>query len=99
MDQEALDYVLEKVTDMESYLHFLDVLRHDWYSANEAEEALPSNPYGSMYGWENTDIGSFLEAAIAGARDQLAAGRSEADFGENPWRQAAQILLLGKIYE
>ncbi len=49
-------------------------------------------------GWENASIENFLEAAVAWADDS--------DFGEqqnlpgnNPWKQFANFLYAGKIYE
>lgn len=43
--------------------------------------------------WENTDLGSFLDAMSAWARDW----HETAD--ENPWRHAAAVLTAAAIYE
>jgi len=97
-DQKIIDSV-NSVRDAASFIAFLEVLRVSWEDAVLAEKGASSNPYASMYGWENTNIGSFLDAAIAGGTDNRV-GLESAEKGEAiAWRQAAEIILLGKTYE
>jgi hypothetical protein len=99
VDSWDLERSADNVRDIKSFLDFLEVLMRDWEVASHSEKLLPSAPYSSMYGWENTTIGSFLEAAIAGARGNKLGEPGGAHAGSNPWRQAAVIMLLGKMYE
>lgn len=71
----------------------------DWEDSNKAEKVSPSSSFSSMNGWENTSIGAFLEAAIAGARDNKLGQPGGTYSDHNSWRQAAEIILLGKVYE
>lgn len=98
IDQDVFD-ALEKVTDATSFIEFLERLRADWQNAVLAENGNPSSPFGSMHGWENTNIGSFLEAAIAGGTDNKTGLEDGFKNAETAWRRAAEIILLGKIYE
>ena len=43
--------------------------------------------------WQNTELEPFLEAI------QAWAGSSTGKLPDNPWRAAAVILTIGKIYE
>ncbi len=99
MNNWDADHSAEQVQDIESFLHFLEVLIKDWEAATKAEKTSPSSPYRSMYGWENTNIGDFFEAAIAGARGNKLGQPGGAYADKSAWRQAAQIMLLGKVYE
>lgn len=99
MDQFASHSAAKKVHDLESFLSFLEVLMDDWEASSNAEKNSPSSPYSSMCGWENTSIGAFLEAAIAGARDNKLGQPGGTCSDQNSWRQAAEIILLGKVYE
>ncbi len=90
---------LECVVDGQTFLVFLKALLADWRVAKSSEEEAPADPYTTMYGWENLDIESFFEAVIAGSEDHKL-GFPEGTFSNNnPWRQAAEALLLGKLYE
>ncbi|NKX37217.1 hypothetical protein HGG70_04610 [Rhodobacteraceae bacterium R_SAG4] len=97
-DQE-IEEAFDKVKDAASFIAFLDVLRTSWEDAIHAEREDPSNPYSSMHGWENTDIGSFLEAAIAGGTANKVDFENEKENESTAWRQAAQIIMMGKYYE
>ncbi len=99
MEQFASDEAVRKVHDLDTFLSFLETLFEDWEAASAANKSKPSSPYGSMYGWENTNIGDFLEAAVAGAKDNRLGKLGGTFADENAWRQAAQIILLGKVYE
>lgn len=89
----------EKVHDLDTFISFLEALFVDWEEAVAAEKRDPSSPYSSMHGWENTSIGTFLNAAVAGARDNNLEKPGGLHADENAWRQAAAIILLGKLYE
>ena len=89
----------QDVHDRDSFLSFVGWLIADRRTEIEKERANPSSPYGpGAQGWENTTIESFLEAAVAWAKDS--------DFGdrqglsdENLWQRFATFLYCGKIYE
>ena len=91
--------LLEAVSGPDTFLELVRALVADREDAAEAEAANPSSPYGrDAGGWENVQIGSFLESAVAWAE--------ASDFGtkqgvpkDNPWRQFATFLYCGKIYE
>jgi hypothetical protein len=91
--------LLELVNDEESFLVFVDALRKDREFDAEAEQDLPSNPYGaSARGWNNVTIQSFLKAAQSWAEaTQFGATQNLGEL--SPWRKFATFLYAGKIYE
>ncbi|MEM6358194.1 MAG: hypothetical protein AAF844_21250 [Pseudomonadota bacterium] len=97
MSVDDLQTRLKEVRDEASFLNFLAALSDDWERACRLEARTPSSPYASIHGWENTDIGSFFEAAVAAARAGAAVSAPEDDA--NIWRIAATILYRGKAYE
>ena len=83
----------EQVEDESSFIRFAEALAADFEGSRLEESDNPSSPYSpTANGWENTTIGAFLGAATAWAH----ASQTETS---NPWKQAAQILMAGKIYE
>ena len=76
--------MLEEVKDEESFTKFLVALMKDWETGYE--------------GWENSNIGSFLEAAAAWA-ESTKDGVNDYSPPPNPWRRCAEILHAGKVYE
>jgi hypothetical protein len=81
---------LEKVTDEQSFVAFLEVLETDWHR----DESEPERPGG----WEQGDIGGLLDAAAAWA----AASRNAPGLpppSPNPWRRCADIIAAGAFYE
>lgn len=98
MDKDLYE-LLDFVDSEESFVQFIERLSQDWYDAERKEIETPSSPYGSgQNGWENGTIGSFLESAAAWAE----ASKNGLEFykkPENPWRRAAEIVYMGKIYE
>ena len=89
--------VPEDVSDFESFLAFVR-----WIAADRADEAAkgrlsPTHPLGpGRDGRENTTVEDFLEAAAA------CAGDHSAKMGRPPeasWREFANFLLGGKVYE
>ncbi len=89
----------DKVETEEDFLKFLGELMKDREDETKKEGSKPSKPYGpGPNGWENTDIESFLEAAIAWANASIK-GLEFYDKPSNPWKRAAHILHAGKFYE
>ncbi len=94
-----LDDALESVIDERSFVDFLSQLSVDWHTEREIEVAAPSSPYSSgALGWENGSIGTFLDASCDWARASEH-GLPLYSPPENPWRRAADILMMGKLYE
>lgn len=94
----GVEDALESVNDRESFIFFLKVLSADRADEVKKETTQPSSPFGpGANGWENGSIESFLDAAAAWAEDAR-----EGPFWkwpENPWKQCAKILYMGKHYE
>jgi hypothetical protein len=87
------------VADEESFLTFVDALRHDRELDIMQEKTLPSSPYGpTQRGWNNITIESFLEAACSWAED-TEFGKTQNLSETHFWRKFATFLYLGKIYE
>lgn len=76
---------LKQANDSKSFLAFAQAL------ANEQKESTTNR-------WENTSIESFLESAVAWAKDSNF-GVSQGLLPSNPWLQFATFLYCGKIYE
>ncbi|MBR7801600.1 DUF7660 family protein [Undibacterium fentianense] len=87
------------VDSEESFIYFLGCIAQDWHDSERKEVEAPSSLYGPTHnGWENGTIGSYLEAAATWAE----ASKNGLEFykkPDNPWRRAAEILYMGKIYE
>jgi hypothetical protein len=96
MDTSAL---LDVVVDQATFLAFARALQADREAAFELERKSDTDPYGpGAGGWENVTIESFLERAIAWAKDSRF-GASQGLSSANPWKQFAVFLYAGKIYE
>lgn len=94
-----LEELLDHVEDEESFLDFAAALAQDKAAESAQEQTGPSGPYGpGARGWENGSIESFLEAAVAWARDS-AFGRNQGLTNASPWKKFAVFLYCGKIYE
>lgn len=93
MCSETLLALLEAVVDESTFLRFAEALsRISPLSQRTASRLLPVD------GWENQELGAFLEASVAWARDS--------DFGArpgpkpaNPWALFAAFLWAGRSYE
>ncbi|WP_211471530.1 hypothetical protein [Collimonas humicola] len=96
---EKLHKAKENVVDERTFIQFLAVLSTDWFVEKEIEDITPSSPYSSgPLGWENSSIGAFLDASCRwGTCSQ--SGLQYYEVPTNPWRRAADILMMGKIYE
>jgi len=89
---------LENVTDYPSFLVFVQALVEDWEDEVAKEKLQPSPPYGpGANGWENGTIGAYLEAALRCEKDHAQLHKT---VDKQPsWREFAQFLYGGKIYE
>ncbi len=93
------DELLDLVKDEQSFLAFAEALAQDRAASVVAEQQQPSSPYGpDAGGWENSSIEHFLESAVAWARS-TDFGKTQGLAANNPWRQFAEFLYCGKIYE
>lgn len=94
-EKTSLHLLEEEVNDEASFLKFAEALLHDWVDECQKEKETPS-PLGSVgvNGWQNGELGSFLEAAIA-----WAAAHPMFKGELNPWRKFALFLHAGKFYE
>lgn len=93
--QSARDAVVDEV----SFLNFLNVLSTDWFAENELHATSPQSPYSAgALGWENGNIGAFLEAAARWA-ERSRNGLQFYEVPQNQWRRLADIMFMGKIYE
>jgi hypothetical protein len=67
--------------------------------AKRERNAQFSSPYSpGANGWENGSIGAFFDAAVSWAE----ASRNGLQYYEkpdNPWKRAAEIIYMGKVYE
>lgn len=87
-----VDY-LENVKDKETFVEFLNALIEDRSRAEEIEQRNIENYQsdGAALGWNNTNIESFLQAALVWLVDS--------DKNEVSWKLMAEFLYSGKIYE
>jgi len=87
----------DDVNDFASFIKFVNWLGSDRADEVAKERVAPSHPMGpGINGWENTTIEAFLEAAAACAADR----RDKTGHEPEPtWREFAQFVLGGKIYE
>ncbi|MEM1221698.1 MAG: hypothetical protein AAGH40_02970 [Verrucomicrobiota bacterium] len=85
---------LELVKDYESFRQFVWTLIDEREAAEEIERTNKMEAeYGAPLGWQNSDISQFLGAGMTYFE------RIE-PTKENPsWRDIAEFLYLGKIYE
>ena len=93
-----LHELVDQVRDCESFLTFVESLRADRALADAEEATAISDSFDEgARGWQNGTIESFLEAAIAWARDaDLCAAEGDASA---LWRQFALFLYMAKTYE
>jgi len=90
-----LHELAEHVDSKETFLEFVAALRADWEASQAEESAQPSSPYGpDARGWENPDLGRFLEAMQAWTEDM-----ADRVAPQQSWRTFAEMLMAAKIYE
>ena len=76
-------------------MEFVAALRNDWDASRTEEVAQPSNPYcPDVRGWENPDLGRFLEAMQAWTEDM-----GDRVAPQPSWRTFEDMLMAAKIYE
>ncbi len=90
-----LNELVARVESKETFLRFLEALRADWEESRNSELSNPSSPYGpDALGWENPELGAFLEAMKAWTEDM-----GNRLPSEPTWKTLAQMLIAAKIYE
>jgi hypothetical protein len=90
-----LHEMADRVDSKETFLEFVAVLRADWEASRAEESARPSSPYSpDARGWENPDLGRFLEAMHAWTDDM-----GDRVAPQPSWRTFAHMLMAAKIYE
>jgi hypothetical protein len=90
-----LHEIADRVNSKETFLGFVAALRADWEASCAEESAQPSSPYSrAARGWENPDIGRFLEAMHAWTEDM-----DDRVAMQPSWRTFAHMLMAAKIYE
>ena len=87
-----VDY-LENVKDKETFVEFINALIEDRSKAERLEQQNIENykSAGAALGWHNTNIESFLQAALVWLVDS--------DRNEVSWKLMAEFLYSGKVYE
>ena len=89
----------DAVEDEKTFLEFVAALAADWHMERKIEADKPSSPYGpGAMGWENGNIGAFLDAARAWG-EASTEGLRLYKVPSNIWRRVADMLYAGKIYE
>ena len=85
----------DRVNSKDTFLEFVDALRADWEASREEERVRPSSPYSAdARGWENPELGAFLEAMSAWSRASV----NRLDT-QPTWQTFANMLMAAKIYE
>lgn len=94
MDREF--FSPDEVVDRESFYRFVEWLVRDREIAEKLEEEKPDfYKYGGANSWQNSSISTYLDCALAGA-DAQEDWRTE---DQPTWKDLAEFLYLGKIYE
>lgn len=96
MSGKSLYELLEAVNDLPSFMAFVAALAAEREAAEQLEREEPARyQLGGALGWQNGSISTYLEAALAYFEDS-----GWAESSERPtWRDLAQFLYMGKIYE
>jgi hypothetical protein len=91
--------LVDEVTDLDSFLTFVDALIADREDEVRKEHIQPSSPWGpGANGWENGTIEQFLFAALRWAQDTRM-GQTQGLPVEPSCKAFAVFLYCGKIYE
>jgi hypothetical protein len=87
---------LDQVTDKQSFIAFVKALAEERQKADVEEKANPrAYMFDGAYNWQNSDIASFLQAALCYFEDRPFHKPEE----QPSWRMFAEFLYFGKIYE
>ena len=90
-----LHEALDRVDGPTSFIEFVEHLIAD----RQEEQDDQVDMFGrGPNGWENHSIEDFLEAAVRWAKDSRF-GRDQGLESVSPWKQFAEFLYCGKIYE
>jgi hypothetical protein len=90
-----LHEMADRVNSKERFLEFVAALRADWEASRAEESAQPSSPYSpAARGWENPDLGRFLESMHAWTEDM-----GDRVALQPSWRTFADMLMAAKTYE
>ena len=85
----------DRVNSKDTFLEFIAALRADWEASCAEERLRPSSPYSpAARGWENPDLGRFLEAMHAWTDDM-----GDRVAPDASWRAFAGMLIAANIYE
>jgi hypothetical protein len=96
MKDHAVEPNPDAVHDRESFVRFVEALIAQRAEADALESEFPdAYRWEGAAGWQNGSIASFLESALSGAVAQEKWGSKRAPS----WRDFAEFLYLGKIYE
>lgn len=97
MSEDSLTDVLDRVNDQASFIEFVRLLKQNRIQAAQQEASAPANfSSEGASGWANVTIEGFLEGAVACLEDHGDDGM----FSKEPsWRNFAEFLYCGKIYE
>ena len=103
MDNDELDKFYNGVDSKEAFLDLLLALRRDLELSGAEEASRPSSPFGpEARGWENADLGRYLDAMASwlGSADNYYRNTGQTmDTSKPSWRLFANILLAAKVYE
>jgi hypothetical protein len=92
----SADEHLEAVRDRDTFIAFVDALAAERRRAEQLEAAEPARyQLGGALGWQNADIASFLDAALAYFTPKPFHEPETAPS----WRMFAEFLWCGKIIE
>lgn len=95
-----LEDIFDQVNSRESFLAFVRALMEDKKDETRKESENPSSPWApGANGWENHDIESYLEAALAWGESTSAESHQRSLPEEPSWEAFAEFLYSGKIYE
>lgn len=83
--EESVFTVIEKITDKDSFVQFLNLLARD-YVTNHSE-------------WENKNVIDFIEAMSSWTEDFSASPANDIDWDKFDYKTMAKILYMGKLYE
>ena len=82
---ESVFASIEKITDKDSFLYFLNLLAKD-YVTNQSE-------------WENKTVIDFIKAMSSWTEDFPASPANDIDWDKFDYKTMAKILYMGKLYE
>ena len=88
--------LLERVTDRDSFIAFVEALADERAEAAEIERANPqAHLVDGAHNWKNGDIAGFLYAAL----EYFEPGPLHRPASKPSWRMFAEFLWCGKIIE